>query len=428
MRCAKPAIFASTALLAICIIMLAATVVAWASTEHSLGGWVEAVEVSGSGDATSTGPAIAADGQNDLHLMWMGGADPLELNAVTVTHSYDGGGSWPASHRLDTGLGAYLADMGVEVSGTLHVVWAEPFYGNQRLWHAQLVSDNWQPKKMITETSTQRGIQAPTLAVADGRVHAIWSEKPGVLERDLYYSRRDGSVWSDPTLAADTGATSDFPSICADQYGNLHLVWQENTSPTSHIMYISGTVGTGETSWSTTPITVSEGLAAHATTPDIVVGGDDTVHIVFGGDIAGQAQYQNVYYVGFPMSNTGQISPTVIPDSGVRVAHSLPKWALPSVALNTDDQVHVVWNGEQEGDSSDRIYYSMRPGKGAPWSRPVAVSLDQGLPDGFPVIAADGTFVHVAWQMHTPGTDRDIYYTRRLPAVGYFPLVFKNYP
>jgi len=70
----------------------------------------------------------------------------------------------------------------------------------------------------------------------------------------------------------------------------------------------------------------------------------------------------------------------------------------------------------------------MRAGKGAPWSHPVALSRDESSPDGFPDIAADGTFIHVTWQTQVPVKDPDIYYTRRLPAVGHFPLVFKSYP
>jgi hypothetical protein len=211
--------------------------------------------------------------------------------------------------------------------------------------------------------------------------------------------------------------------------GDLHLVWQEYaTQP--QIWYISGTVGVGteETVWSK-PVTLSEGLTQRATTPDIVVGSDNTVHVVFGLDVESQEQVQDIYHAGFPATDTGGISAALIPGSRVTVSHQLPTYASPAIALYGDDQVHVAWNGWKEGDNwdSDRIYYAVSEDGGKSWSEPVPVSPKDSRPDGFPSLAADAEFVHVVWQEKDPPTDQDIYYTRRFPIRIPFPLALKAF-
>jgi hypothetical protein len=214
--------------------------------------------------------------------------------------------------------------------------------------------------------------------------------------------------------------------MAVDTNEDLHLVWQENISPTNEIMYISGTVDAGQTTWFS-PITVSADLGLNTTTPDIVVGNDEVVQIVFAADVAGQPDTQDVYYARFPISNTGNISSTVIQGSRVVVSQQLPTWASPSVALDGENNVHVVWNGMKGADIWDRIYYAMSEDQGVSWSPPTAISPDDAWSDGFPAIATDGTLAHVAWQQKASGTDNDIYYAHSLPIIRYAALALKDY-
>jgi hypothetical protein len=425
----------AVAVIGICVTLVAATCTAHASHVAAEGGWPPPVELSQSGDATSRGPELDMAQNGDLHVVWMEPRTVTETSpySYTVYHarSDDMGGNWTYSVPLTpAGNHRYEAAMDVDQFGGVHVVWRErPDF--DWLQHGQLLGGSWKETTWITHTDlVTRYVSSPDLVVTPDFLHAVWSEtnfSPTGSKLDVFYSSSEsGGAWSPATTTVTTTATSLGARVAADTAGNLHLVWEENTSPRL-IYYISGTVGTTETVWSPMPITISAGLARNATTPDIAVGADNRVHVVFGVDVAGQQYVQDIYYASFPVTDTGGMSATLIPHSRVRISQFLPTYASPAVALVGSDEVHVAWNGMMGVDYADRIYCIVSPDAGASWSFPVAVSPRDVWPDGFPSLAADEEYVHVVWQEKVSGQDQDIYYARRFPARTriVFPLASK---
>jgi hypothetical protein len=373
------------------------------------------------------------DEHGDLHVIWM---QPAGVT-FTVYHagSDDQGGNWTYSHPMTpsaSGNDRVEAAMDVDAYGLVHTVWVERFpAGDHQLWYALLSGDSWEEMANIAQTGYVTYIVAPDVVAAPDFVHAVWSQTNAGAKWDVFYSRSEaGGAWSPATCTVETSFSSQYPRVAADPAGNLHVVWEENNSPPAvhEIYYISGTVYTTDTIWSK-PVTVSAGLTQTALTPDIAVGSDYWVHVVFGLSVDNQTDVQDIYCASFPVSDPEVVSATLIPGSRVTVSHQLPKFASPAVALRGSDQVHVAWNGWKAGDYSDsnRIYYAVSEDSGLSWSEPVPVSPKDGWPDGFPSLAADETFVHVVWQEKVSGTDQDIYYTRRFPVRISFPLGLKVY-
>jgi hypothetical protein len=394
------------------------------------------VEISQNRDEISRGADLALDQNGDLHMIWM---EP-EPGGVTFTvhhaSSSDQGSNWTYSVPLTPAAGnrynAAMDVMDVDVHWIVHTLWLE-VEGMQldHLWYAPLSADGWGNTEWISQTSSE--MATPDVVVANDFVHAVWSKKVseplGGSQFDVFYSRSEvGGAWSPVTTTVETPFGAYSPRVTADPGGNLHLVWQEYAAQ-PQIYYISGTVYTTETVWSIMPITLSDGLSQRATTPDIVVGSDNTVHVVFGVDVESQEKVQDIYYASFAVNDPGVVSATLIPSSRVTVSHQLPTYANPAIALFGDDQVHVAWNGWKEGDNwdSDRIYYAVSEDDGLSWSEPVPVSPKDSRPDGFPSLAADAEFVHVVWQEKDPPSDQDIYYTRRFPIRLILPLGLKAY-
>lgn len=392
-------------------------------------GWMLPREVSQSGDDASRGPQLAVDGGGQLHLLWMddttGQANPYYIR------SDDGGSSWSIREVItNSARTSSQGSLAVGADGTAHSSWwekitgAPPEYG---LLYAGRSAAGW----IVHETVviTESDIQEPSIADAGDSVHVVWSNKLSG-HFDLFYSRKteSGGTWADPVFVTDTASSSLHARMVADGDGNLHVVWQENTDP-NEIMYISGTVGIDHTTWSD-PVTLSEKLAPNATSPHLAVAEDGTVHVVFGVDVEDAPplkQIQDIYHASFSISNTGAISPTLIPGSRVEISQQLPNYASPSIALDEPEDLHVVWNGRKDGDIWDRIYWAVSHDGGASWSEPLAISANDAWPDGFPTIATDGTLVHVAWQQQELVSDNDIYYAHSLPLVWHFALVFKEY-
>jgi hypothetical protein len=419
----------AAAVTGICGTLLVAAYTAYASPATVQGGWPPPLDLSQSGSSTSRGPDLALAQNGDLHVIWM----QPQGATITVYHagSDDQGSNWSYSVPLaPAGADRLQAAMDVDPYEIAHVVWVE-HPGDFELCYAILCEGTWESMPSITHTNFLTYIGAPDVVVTPDFVHAVWSETrsdPTGSQLDVFYSRSEGGgPWSPATTTVETPLTSLNPSIAADATGNLHLVWEENSTP-REIYYISGTVYTTDTVWHT-PVTVSEGLTQTATTPDIVVGSDGTVHIVFGVDVYAQQYVQDIYYASFPMSEAVGVSATLIPGSRVKVSQLLPTFASPAVALFGDDQVHVAWNGWRPGDyaDSDRIYYAVSEDGGVSWSEPVPVSPKDIWPDGFPSLAADEKFVHIVWQEKVSSTDQDIYYTRRFPVKASLPLVLKAF-
>lgn len=420
----------AAAVIGICGTLLAATYTAQASQVAAQGGWPPPVEMSQHRDETSRGPELALDENGDLHVIWM---EP-EGVTFTVHHgtSSDQGSNWIYSGPLpaaDSRFNAAMDVTDVDVHWIVHTFWLEGLTLDE-LWYAPLSGDGWGYTELISQTRAQ--MATPDVVVATDFVHAVWSKKVSGAQGsqfDVFYSRSEaGGAWSPVTTTLETHFSAFGPRVTADQAGNLHLVWQEYAVQ-PQIYYISGTVYTTETVWSTLPIALSEDLNRRATTPDIVVGSDNTVHVVFGVDVESQEKVQDIYYAGFPITDSGVVSATLIPNSTVTVSHQLPTYVNPAIALFGDDQVHVAWNGWKAGDNwdSDRIYYAVSEDGGLSWSEPVAISPRDSRPDGFPSLAVDAEFVHAVWQEKVPPTDQDIYYTRRFPVRIPLPLGLKEF-
>jgi hypothetical protein len=408
-----------------CAFVLTATALAQTVDLAEHVGWMLPREVSQSEEDASRGPALSVDGSGRLHLLWMDDATG-QANPYYV-RSDDGGSSWAIREVIAAGRPSYQGSLAVGTDGVAQACWWEesgqpPQY---ELLYARRSALGWGVNETVVITTS--AIQEPSIADTGDTVHIVWSDQLAP-HFNLYYSRKaeSGGTWADPVIITDTHISSLHAKTVADGAGNLHVVWQENTMPGNEIMYISGTVEAEHTTWSA-PVTVTEKIAPNATSPQLAVGQDGMVHVVFAVDVSGQQDTQDVYHAVFPISDTDEISPTLIPGSRVEISQQLPNYASPSIAVAAPNDVHVAWNGLQDGDVWDRIYYAVSHDGGTFWSEPLAISENDVWSDGFPAVADDGTLVHLVWQQQELVNDNDIYYAHSLPLAFHFALGFKEY-
>jgi hypothetical protein len=421
------------------ILLTAAMATALAASTATQGGWPPSIEVSRSEDSISRVPDLQMlEYDGTLRAFWLEQALLSDTLHYTIypAKSTDDGSNWSQAVPLTpTNTDRYEPDVDTDEHGWLHAVWRESPDEHQ-VWYGRLWDTSWEEwgeqdwGVMITATNHITLVFEPNVEVGGEWIHVIWSEQnrsPTATPFEVFYSRSEsGWDWSTPEMAAETGKTSLQLHMTADQHDNLHVVWQENTEPPA-IWYISGTVDTDDTVWST-PITISEGLSELAATPCIAVDTDDVVHVAFGVDVQDQDDVQDLYYARFPISDTDSISATLIPGSRVDISQLLPTYASPAIALVGTDQVHLAWNGMRDGDYADRVYYTVSQDGGTTWSTPVPATPRDTAPDGFPCLAADGEFVYLLYQEQAAGgDDQDIYFTKRFPLSLRLPLFLKGY-
>jgi hypothetical protein len=420
---------------AISLAMLAATFLAQASSLHTGSiQWKQPQNVSdpeNNDTDIESDPDIGVDSNGNIHVIWTQGASETTRDPC---YSKLEGLAWSEIICQDTDRGSYDTALVVQDGNNkVHVTWRDrvDVGVDSYLYYSSISGGSWGSPELVTDTTTNLldNMLAPTIALANGYIHLVWSQAQQGSGLDLYYSRRElgGGDWYTTTRIVDTATHSMYARMAPDVDGNLHVVWHEFDpayEADDVIYYISGTVSTESTIWASTPISISEGVS-EATTPDIVVGGDGTVHVAFGERKSTAEQY--VWYVDFPIADPDSATPTIIPNSEVGILQIPPYYTHPSIALNGTDEVHIVWNGTMDGYFTDMIHHVLSDDQGTSWSGSVPVS-DDGLPDRYPALAVGNNGIaHAVWQQKSVD-DADIFYSRGFLFLTYIPLTLKNYP
>lgn len=184
----------------------------------------------------------------------------------------------------------------------------------------------------------------------------------------------EGGVWSAPVnISNNSGMSGKWgPAIAIDGEGNLHVVWEDNTPSNYGIMYATKPIGGG---WST-PINISNN-PGWSYAPDIAIDSNEGIHVVWGGG--------GILYATKPVGGSWTV-PVNTSNSGV--------W--PSIAIDKEDTIHVVWQDYILKIGEDILYGNKTIG--GLWSTPIDISNQPDTWEERPQIEVDtGDGLHVVW-------------------------------
>jgi hypothetical protein len=204
---------------------------------------------------------------------------------------------------------------------------------------------------------------------------------------DYFYNSPLG--WSPTELVStESTASSTGSSVATDAAGNVYVVWQDDTNYTGcgDNFHVFYKMKSKEGTWTKTEV-VSSGSPNDSELPSLAVEPDGTVHVIWD-------EYTNttneVYYRMKPAGGNWTTTECISLDS---CEYS----AIPSICVDLDGNIHVAMNGFN--DAGDiYIYYKMKP-SGGNWT---AEELVTGDSLGFPYLPkidvdSDGT-LHVVWE------------------------------
>jgi uncharacterized repeat protein (TIGR01451 family) len=172
-------------------------------------------------------------------------------------------------------------------------------------------------------------------------------------------------------------------------------------SPADLTTVTSATLGDGAVGSFSTPTDVSSQLGANSITPDLAVfeaDGVETLHMVFLSKDGG-ADKLNIYY----SSKTGAGAwSTPVEISSDLFGNDAEEY--PSVAVDAEGVVHVVYGHKKGTDNRINIYYVTNDG--GSWSAPERISSDAFGKDAFtPEIAMDAAGNAYVVYVHKSSTD-----------------------
>ncbi|MBA7712474.1 hypothetical protein ES703_121451 [subsurface metagenome] len=248
------------------------------------------------------------------------------------------------------------------------------------------------------ESNTQA---IPSIAVdSSDHLHVVWYGKATgfTAEYQVWYNKYDGS-WADPVRISDYAGMQSYsqryPSIAVDGSDNLHVVWDgmaTGFTADAQIWYAKYT-----DSWSE-PIRISTlaGMEDYEQLqPAIAVDSNDYIHVIWDGG----AVYSKIRYAKY---DGAWAEPIILSTYDGMTAHSQGG---ASIAIDSNDYVHVVWDGQATGfTSGDQIWYNKYDGS---WAGPVRISDYAGMGSygqSYPSIAVDASnAVHVLWHGKATG-------------------------
>ncbi|TFF93398.1 MAG: hypothetical protein EU543_03720 [Promethearchaeota archaeon] len=237
----------------------------------------------------------------------------------------------------------------------------------------------------------------------------------------------NGTYWN--------SATSEDPSVAVDNNGIIHVVWQDGTDGVwgtdYEIMYVNYSSSEG---WSNVTV-ISDGYGGsywndgYSSDPAIAIDSQNKIHVIWEDDTEGVwgTDYE-IMYVNYT-SSEGWSNVTVISDGYNGIYWNDDYSYDASIAVDTGDNVHVVWYDYTEGIwGSDTEVMYVKYTEGIGWSNATVIS------DGYngiywndaasihPKISADNSDLHVVWDDQTDGvwgSDYEIMYAKYTEELGW---------
>jgi hypothetical protein len=203
------------------------------------------------------------------------------------------------------------------------------------------LAQEWTWTGPVNVSGTSRGSTSPDLAVSEqGAVHVVWEDNTRLYERydgamtvkDILYAKYNGATWSEPVQLSAMDTISTFST-------DPKIALDSQGRP--HVVWNhNGTVPSGRvfysaltnTGWSE-PFNFTNDEVYSGWDPDIVIDSDDRLHLVWDG-----VNDQWFYDICYRSLKDGIWSDTV------HITHMRDRDAASGrIAIDSQDRVHLVW-------------------------------------------------------------------------------------
>lgn len=221
---------------------------------------------------------------------------------------------------------------------------------------------------------------------SNGRLWTVFSDRPAGYSHDQIhcaFSDDGGATWTVEQVTDNDTADHWDSAIAIDSQDNIHIIYDRIVAGQSVVFYMKRTNG----SWGSEE-TVSQVLGSSQRNAVIAIDFLDNVHVVWRG--GGEGIFSANVQIKYRKRTAGGWGSMEL------VTDINNTQYLPSIAIDSADNVHVVWYGRGwEGKTQRNIRYRKRT---TTWQTPEAIT-DISHSQYIPQIALDSNDVpHVVWQ------------------------------
>ena len=362
--------------------------------------------------------------------------------------SDDNGRTWSTPPQVISATAKYSALPDALVVGDQRfVAWVDQTTeGGQAfaLYEAQVAEVGTVAMRSIPSSLPVLGSTRPRLAASEGRLHIVFNagDDPS---RIMYATRAlTETAWPTATViyTATESPGSWFPMLAIDpDEETLHIVWLDLTLDERMIKYMRWDAGQADV-YTLSPMDIVENTQwVH---PSIAADSFGNLHVVWGEEVGiGSAENLNQYvrYARYDADTSSWSASERIYSELVKVNADDPRDVSPSLALqNKGDEVVVcvAWHGFREGAFvlAEEVLLSCSQDGGQSWSSPQNVSRSLGFDPEYPDVSIipSITFdalgrLHCVWQERMDmklAPYYEVYHTRVLSQV-FLPLMIRSY-
>ena len=349
-------------------------------------------------------PQVTVDATgNNVYVAWAAASTTAGNFDVYVTHSTNGGASFPAGTKLTLGP-VPLTDgprMAVDSGGVVSVVWGRD---ETDITQSNNVGGSFfAPIKISTNPQNSGG---PRVAVSSqGTVYVVWTDESN--------KNASGSYCSAPVV---TGVGLDGKPIYSNTMGgNVYVnITAKGATPSPTASTVGGTT------FGTRSLSSTDWLGANADWPNgffgcsydnmqLLMDSGDNLHLVWADDLPDQNVFASAYPLMVGAQSTAKFSfPSVLTNQPA---------ASPYAVLDQTRNLNVVWSGAGAVTNAG-IYYTRSTDNVAPFGMtftiPVTVAPGGTSPE-FPQVGVDPAGdINVAWQQDDSTTANafDVFFAR----------------
>jgi len=197
---------------------------------------------------------------------------------------------------------------------------------------------------LIASLSRARDHTRQIARTSDGRLHVVFMKSSG----GIYYAYSDdnGQTWSE-FEQIEASAYAHGPAIASDSQNNIHVVWAK--------MYITTDCGVfyrkkDQDGWSSTE-TIYFISEKDQDSPAIAIDSQDIIHVVWTGEgLGNNPSHENIYYRKKDESGWSDIE--LVSD----MQYDQADWVGPDIAIDSNDNIHVAWEGDNANGYHDVWY------------------------------------------------------------------------
>ena len=345
-------------------------------------GWTPAKRLTWT-TGVSAMPAVAIDSADAIHVVWQD--DNSDAAEICYKQSTNSGTTWSTLRLLTFNAGASeYPVIAIDPSDHIHVVWQDDTAGNAEIYYERSEDGGatWGPARRLTWNSGSS--QYPAMATdLYGNIHIVWQDDtPG--NPEIYYRKSEdgGTSWGAARRLTWTANASQYPAAAVGSGDGIHVVWQDSP-PGNFEIYYRGSLD-GGTTWN--PVKRLTWTSLDSWRPAITRGSGNSLHIVWSDDTPG---IDAVYYKRSTNGGTTW--------SGAKRLTWNADWNFnPSIAMDSAATLHMAWRRDYAYDEADIFYMSSTNG-GVTWSVGLALTSNNGRSYD-PVLAIDSTdTIHIVW-------------------------------